>query len=476
MSLSVREIEVVVQALQPLVGGFVQKLHVPEQRTAVLELRRPGTSYTLLICAEAGRTRLHLVEARGPSPENPFPFQAVLRGELTGLALDALRAREGERVVELVFRGKERTRTLIAELLGRHGNLFLVDEANRILAVAGPNTSERRDNRIGREWIPPLERGALPASEEKLRWTEQDPVALSRVIDAAYGERERRAQLDERRQALLSGLRTKLQRLERTIGKVQGDLQRMEKADEFRARGELLKSNLHRLKKGMTEAKVTAWTERGAEEVVIPLDPARTPLENLERAFHQYKRLSAGQSRALERLLQLEADRDRLRAELERVKAMSDEEVLAAAPRTGGRAARKRQGPRMPYREYVSTSGQRIRVGRNARDNDALTLRHAKGNDLWLHARGVPGSHVVVPLERDAPVRDDTLRDAALLAAHFSDLRGQDRVEVVHTRVKYVRKGKGAAPGAVTYSQEKALLVSPEPQRVQQLLESAAEE
>jgi predicted ribosome quality control (RQC) complex YloA/Tae2 family protein len=109
-------------------------------------------------------------------------------------------------------------------------------------------------------------------------------------------------------------------------------------------------------------------------------------------------------------------------------------------------------------------------VGKGAEENDALTVRVARGNDLWLHARGLPGAHVVVRIEKGRAPDQDTLLDAAHLAAHFSDARGAPQVEVVSTRAKYVRKVKGAAPGAVTYSQEKVLFLRVEPGRVERLL------
>jgi predicted ribosome quality control (RQC) complex YloA/Tae2 family protein len=111
----------------------------------------------------------------------------------------------------------------------------------------------------------------------------------------------------------------------------------------------------------------------------------------------------------------------------------------------------------VPYRTFTSESGARILVGRSARDNDEL-LRSARGNDLWLHARAVQGSHVIVPDPGAAP-DPRTLRDAALLAAHFSGARSSEGVEVAWTRRKHVRKLKGAAPGAVTFSQDRTVRV-----------------
>ena len=121
-----------------------------------------------------------------------------------------------------------------------------------------------------------------------------------------------------------------------------------------------------------------------------------------------------------------------------------------------------------PFREYDG-SGGKIWVGKGAQDNDALTFHVAKPHHLWLHARGVPGAHVVIPLERGASAPQELLLDAATLAAHHSDAKGEPRAEVSYTSVKFVRKTKGA-PGAVTYTREKTFALRLEPGRLQRLL------
>jgi predicted ribosome quality control (RQC) complex YloA/Tae2 family protein len=117
----------------------------------------------------------------------------------------------------------------------------------------------------------------------------------------------------------------------------------------------------------------------------------------------------------------------------------------------------KRQGP---FRRFTSSDGLAIYVGRNARENDELTFGLAKSDDLWLHARGTPGSHVVVRLEKGTEVLPETLRDAATLALLYSDLKKSGKGDVIYTRRKWVKKAKGQAPGAVTVSQEKSVFVT----------------
>jgi len=120
----------------------------------------------------------------------------------------------------------------------------------------------------------------------------------------------------------------------------------------------------------------------------------------------------------------------------------------------------------------VSGEAANVLVGRGAADNDRLTLRVARPHDLWLHARGVTGAHVVVPLTKGKSCSPETLVDAATLAAHFSDLRGEPVVDVIYTPRRFVRKRKGSAIGSVTLEREKVIAVRVEPARLERLLQN----
>ncbi len=477
MSLTAREIALVVAELRPLAGGFVQRLHLPEPRTLVLELRQPGASHLLLICAEPGRTRLHEATTRPSSPESPLAFQGLLRAELIGCALESIEAIPGERAVVLGFRGKERRARLVAELTGRHGNLFLVGKDGRIRGSAVPNLSEKRDNRPGQPYSPLIPRVSVPRDDQQSRFAGSAELSLSRAIELAYTDREQKEIAAERRRVLLQRHRARRSKLARTVEKVKADVARASAAEDHRRRGELLKANFRSLRRGLTQIRLVDYRETGPEGIEVELDPTLTPAENMEKEFRQYRRLLSGQARAAARLAQLEAELAQLDAEAARIESRSDEELAAmpGAPSPQPGMRRRNAGPSLPYREHLSGSGQRIRVGRGAKENDALTFRHSKGNDVWLHARGVAGAHVVVPLGRDEALKDETLRDAALLAAHASEAKARDAVDVAWTRVKYVHKVKGT-PGAVTYSQDKTVLARPDPERLARLQQSPATE
>jgi predicted ribosome quality control (RQC) complex YloA/Tae2 family protein len=191
----------------------------------------------------------------------------------------------------------------------------------------------------------------------------------------------------------------------------------------------------------------------------------------VDKLFERAKKLERSRERAqaqgkeAERLLRRIGEAERDAAEAGSVEAL---EALAGrfAPRpTPRRKAHGEGGPR----RFVSADGWEILVGRNARENDRLTFRLAKGADLWLHARGASGSHVVVPAPRGKSAPPDTLVDAATLAAHYSEARGRPRVEVDYTQARYVRKPRKASPGTVTLIRSKTLDLRLEQDRLRRL-------
>jgi predicted ribosome quality control (RQC) complex YloA/Tae2 family protein len=229
---------------------------------------------------------------------------------------------------------------------------------------------------------------------------------------------------------------------------------------------------------------VTEWTAEGPRRVTVALDPALPPRENMERYYRRYRRIVESAAQVAARQAEVGA----LLARLEALLADVDRAALDELPRLEKEARRDRAGPRpaapprrkrdeeerLPYRTFRSLTGVAILVGRGAEDNDALTVQVARGNDVWLHVRGGGGAHVVARMEKGKGPDQDTLLDAAHLAAWFSDARGEPVADVAWTRAKHVRKPRGAAPGAVTYTQDRTLLLRVERARTERLL--AAEE
>ena len=486
MSLSAREIEAVVAELAPLAGARVDAVRVHAERALTLELHGRAGAATLLVSAEPDVTRLHAATRRPPQPDAPFALQGLLRNELVGARLAGIRSVPGDRVVALRFERAAGPLELVAELTGRHGNVFLVGGDGRIVASAARNLSQRRRLVPGEPYVPP--EPARDAAREALRFAPGPggPFPLSAAIEAAYGALEEARVLAEARRRLREPLRAAIARTGRALAKLADEAARVPAAEADRRAADLLKQNVRVLRRGMRDAVLTEWTAEGPREVRVALDPALGPKENIERAYRRYRRIVESAARVAARTAEVRAREVRLRAlvaEVDVARLDALPRLEREARRLGARPAaapaargRKREEALPPYRTFRSVAGATILVGRGAEENDALTQRVARGNDLWLHARGRPGAHVVVRLAKGKGPDQETLLDAAHLAVHFSDARGDPQAEVAWTRAKHVRKPKGSAPGAVTFSQEKVLLLRVEPGRVDRLLADADEE
>lgn len=490
MSLTASEIADVVAELRPLLGSRIGSVWVHGERALTLELHGRAGETLLLVSAEPDRTRIHAASRRPAQPASPLPFQAVLRREILGARLSGMTSIASDRVVSLRLEGVRGPVELLAELTGRHGNIFLLGADGKIQASAGKSLSQGRRLVPGEHYepprLPPKTSGAPPGAARPCRFTprEDRPFPLSAAVEAEYDRREEERRLAEGRRRLREPLRAALARSARALEKLAEEALRVPQAEEDRRRADLLKANLHLVRRGAREVTVTEWTEEGPRQVRLALDPALAPQANMARYYRRYRRIVDSAARVTARTDEVRHRKESLGAllrDLEQANLAAlprlerDARRLGAGPR---RAAlpRRRDEPAPPFRSFRSLQGVAILVGRGAAQNDALTLRVARGNDLWLHARGRAGAHVVVRLKKSEAPDQETLLDAAHLAAHFSDSRGEPQVEVAYTRAKYVRKPRGSAPGAVTFSQERTLLLRVEPQRLERLLAEEEDE
>jgi predicted ribosome quality control (RQC) complex YloA/Tae2 family protein len=228
------------------------------------------------------------------------------------------------------------------------------------------------------------------------------------------------------------------------------------------------------------------WEEGGTIEV--QLDPAKPAKAQAEGFFAKARRYQRGEAVMRRRLAECE-ERARQLIALEAEVAAADPAESASwhalvgrartlgvrlsehgATATGSSAKKSKADRRVPFLVFRDARSRRILVGRGGADNDALTTEYARPHDLWLHAKGRSGAHVIVPLDKGQTCPSELLVDAATLAAYFSDARGESVVEVTYVPRRYVRKPKGSAVGAVTYDHEKVLVLRVEPERIERLL------
>jgi predicted ribosome quality control (RQC) complex YloA/Tae2 family protein len=481
-----RELNKVLGEIQPvLTGGWIQKIFQPIPRVLVLEIRAPGHTHYLLISTDPQTARLHLTAGKLPNPPSPPPFCQLLRARIQGARIERIEQVAQDRIVRFELTAREGPCALIAQLTGRSADVLLVSEEGLIVASLRSGADKE-----GCGYHPP-EPQARADREEQVSVTgpadDSAPFPVSAAIESRYTDQELARAHDHAKQVRLGQLSKAIRKTKKRIEALRSDLEKAEKFREYGRYGELLKANLGQLHKGQESVTLIDYYDPTMPELKLPLDPAKSPQANLEDYFNKHRKFQSAE----------EIIRPRLQATEQEWSAMQEERLaiqrgerepapIAPASREGRlagagpfpRPSQKNRHPQKagPFRRFISADGAPIYVGRNARENDELTFKLAKSDDLWLHAHGTPGCHVVVRLERGADIPPETLRDAATLALLYSDLKKSGKGEVIYTRRKYVRKAKGQAPGAVTVTQEKAIFVTLDRMRLARLKDDAARE
>jgi predicted ribosome quality control (RQC) complex YloA/Tae2 family protein len=312
-------------------------------------------------------------------------------------------------------------------------------------------------------------------------------ASASSMIDTCYSRAEERGRLEEYRRMLAREVGARLERSRRKLEAQREELARAGQSERLRRQGELLTANLSLFGNGplRTESvRAIDYYDPKMAEVEVEVDPSLSASANAQVLFARYARAQ----RALEAVAGNIAATEGDIAYLESVASLIDmaddiehldsiQEELAALGYSGSgrtaqgpakrgtkhkqRGARSRQTEAHMPSQYTARSGHEIYVGRNNLQNDYLTLKLARGQDLWFHAKDVHGSHVVLRRRSGEEAPEETVRAAALLAAYYSRARMSSNVAVDCTEARNVRKPRGARPGMVIYDRHKTIWVTP---------------
>ena len=415
MSLGAGEIEAVVRELAPLAGARVDAVRVHAERALTLELfgpRRPRAPPPLRRARRHPPPRRARARRRSPTPR--FPSRPLLRRELEGARVAAIESLPGDRVVALALeapRGAAPPRRRAdgpprEPLPARRRRDHPGERGPEPLAAA---QARRRASPTSRPTPPPC---AAPGAAALHARSPPPRFPLSAAIEARYAALEAERLVAEGRRRLREPVRAGVARASRALEKLSDEAARVPAAEADRRAADLLKANLRAVKRGAREVTLTEWTEEGPREVRVALDPALTPQANMERFYRRYRRIADSAARVAARTAEVRDREAALRALLAEIDAAPLEELprlerearrLGAGPRPqaqprpgGAPLARGHARRRFRTDRSAPLAGAAILVGRGAAENDRLTLRVARGNDLWLHARGVPGAHVVV--------------------------------------------------------------------------------
>lgn len=295
---------------------------------------------------------------------------------------------------------------------------------------------------------------------------------ISEMLDFYYKIIHEQGSFQGKHRELLKLVKKEEQRLTKKIALQEADYTSTVNAERFKEMGDLLTTYLYMLEKGMTEITLNSFYDEN-KEVNIPLKPELPPMENIKRYYHKFNKAKNSQHQIEDHLNQNKAELEYIESllleldnavtlqNLEEIKSELTESGYLKAKTDKKQKAQKTKAEELPPREYIASDGHKILVGRNNKQNDKLTLKIARKNDIWLHTQKIPGSHVIIKKQPEQPISDVALLEAAQLAAYHSKARLSAQVPVDYTSVSQVKKPNGAKPGMVIYFQQKTLYVTP---------------
>ena len=549
---------------QKATGARVEKIHQPGRDSVLLLLRCESGREKLLFAPNPAAPRLHLTTANPENPPEPPMFCMLLRKHLMGARLAQIQQPPMERCATFYFdctdeMGFPVQKRLVAELMGRTCNLYLLgpdgriidclrriglDETSKRPALPGlmyqepepvtkqdPMTanfgeilsepgadllSDRLMDTLGglsplvcREAalfaagstdarVEDMEQAAVAEKlelffAEHLRYSApwfyadrdgtpkqfafcpirqygscQRAESFTALLDSYYIVRDRRDAMRQKSQAVRKTVTNLLQRVRRKLAVQEKELEATYDRERLRQLGDIVTANIHRIRKGQQILEAEDFYDEEMKVIQIPLSPLLSPQQNAAKFYKDYTRMKNAEKELTRQIELGEQEEQYLRSvleELDRAQTEQELEEIRRELQEGGylraESGKKRikQGKLSPMR-FESTDGYPIYVGRNNRQNDELTFKLARKDDLWLHAQKVHGCHVIISCGGTKPP-DDTITQAAQLAAYYSEHTGGQNIPVDVTPVKQVKKLPGAKPGMVIYHTYNTVIVNP---------------
>ena len=323
----------------------------------------------------------------------------------------------------------------------------------------------------GKEFFTPI-----PFSEK-----ENDYAAftsLSQLLDGFYEGKAERDRVKQQAGELIRKVKNDLAKIKKKIKKLEQSLVDADNAEIFRVKGELLTTFLHEVPRGAKKVSLLNYYEENAP-IEIVLNEALSPNQNAQKYFQRYQKLKNSVKIVKEQLekanfelLYLESVTDQLELASPKDIELIKEELIAEKYIKDRQKKKRNKVKKSEPEKFVSSQGLTIFVGKNNLQNDQLTLKSARKTDTWLHAKDIPGSHVII---NSHEVDEETLLEAANLAAYYSKYRLSAQVPVDYVLVKHVKKPNGAKPGYVIYENQKTLFITPNKEVIDNALQNGGQ-
>lgn len=547
-------------------GARIDKIHQPSRDTLILHLRCREGREKLLFAANPTAPRLHLTAASPENPAEPPMFCMLLRKHLLGARLTEITQPPMERAATFTFdctdeMGFPVQKRLVAELMGRTCNLYLLNPDGRILDCLrriGLDESSKRAALPGLNYQEPEPVAKLPAEnadfaailegagadvladrlmdtlgglsplvcreaalfaagdvDARIEGLDKNAVSeklslffaehirhprpcfyalpdgtpkqfafcpirqygdcqvaesFGSLLDSYYTLRDQKDTMRQKSGAVRKTVQNLCTRLQRKLAIQEKELAATFDRERLRQLGDILTANLHRIVKGQTAIDCEDFYDEEMKTVSIPLSAILSPQQNAAKFYKDYARMKNAEKELTRQMELAEGELNYLKSVLEELNRAGTEAELEEIRRElqeggylRGETGKKRvkQAKLAPMR-FESTDGYPIYVGRNNRQNDELTFRLARKDDIWCHASKVHGSHVIISCGGATPP-DDTVTQAAQLAAYYAESGGGQNIAVDVTSVKQVKKIPSGKPGMVIYHTYKTVIVNPYP-------------
>lgn len=291
----------------------------------------------------------------------------------------------------------------------------------------------------------------------------------SELLDCFYAERDQLSRIKQRADDLFKLLISTSERINRRISNQLTELEQCKNRNDYKKTGDLIISNIYKIKKGDGEVMLTDYTSEDMPEIKVSLDKRLTPQQNAQKYYNEYKKCDTAE-KMLTRLIKEGKQEilyiDSVFDSLTRASNESDilalrEELYEQGYLKTPRGKKAKPQKMLPPLKFKTSGGFEVLVGRNNRQNDKLTLKDSSKTDIWLHTKDIPGSHVILKTNGLTPT-DADISQAACIAAYHSKAKNSSSVAVDYTYVKNVKKPNGAKPGMVIFTDNKTLFITPD--------------
>jgi predicted ribosome quality control (RQC) complex YloA/Tae2 family protein len=472
--------EIVEELNELLLGRFVGRIFQLSSTSLAIDFGLKEKGF-LFISVEPAQPRLYLIKRSVRELEKASvplsSFGQSLRVALSGGSLISLAKDDSERVIRFSFAvandlDETEVPSLVAQLTGRSANLFLLDAVGQI-AQAWRNP-QGEGQQLGELYqAPKLLAKNVSVSKnapgEIPRFPRENFETLSEALDKHYQGLAVEHEFDSLSGNLVARLRKEINKRTKLQTNLRNDLAEHGDASEHKRLGDLLLANIGNEKRVGAKVSMTDYYAENTPTVEVEIDENSTLQEAAAESFARYTKAKRAVEEIGARLVQLDRELSELgekALKLEAAIASRDPEMLAEFEEPKARPSPDRKKQKAPLtlpgmRRYLSSDGYEVLVGRAARDNDQLTFRVARPNDLWLHAADYPGSHVIIRNSSRNEIPHRTIIEAAQLAAKFSQANKDSKVTIHYTRRKFLTKPKGAAPGLVRMSTFKSITAEP---------------